>query len=288
MNPAAEENEALAYASQGGYLELVKLLFTDDRVCVKESAINGASENGHLDILQLLIRNQKEAMCFGTALRRASENGHASIVEVLLKEEIPKREGNVAIVSAGKRGSVSVLRLLITDARFDPGAHDSGAIRGASQNGHLEAVTYLLTIPGISPNASQNQAIQKAYENGYTDIVCKLFMDPRVNVSYMQTMFILCIKNLASEIISARTQIDGPPICEYAIGGRNINNEETENGKEGGSSDSETEMSETANEARVLGEELPEVFLLPTELLLHIVNFLIERSKRELGISGET
>ncbi len=58
MNPSAENNDAIRWASKNGHTEVVKLLLADDRVDPSSrdnSAIKLASSNSHSEVVKLLL-----------------------------------------------------------------------------------------------------------------------------------------------------------------------------------------------------------------------------------------
>ena len=111
-------------------------------------ALNVASEDGHLAIVELLLahgadvhaKNQEDE----TALEFASENGHAAVVEVLLAHGADVHaDTDRALIAASQNGNVAVVEVLLAHGA-DVHADDDEALRWASRNDHLAVVEVLL------------------------------------------------------------------------------------------------------------------------------------------------
>lgn len=76
-------------------------------------------------------------------IRLASQNGHTDVVRLLLQDDRvnPASNSNQALLSASKRGHVGVVRLLLQDRRVEPAIND--AIRVASTYRHADVVALL-------------------------------------------------------------------------------------------------------------------------------------------------
>ncbi|KAJ6503020.1 ankyrin repeat-containing domain protein [Mycena vulgaris] len=112
---------------QDGYIEGVEaLLATGVDINLpaeypQATALTFASDSGHTDIVDLLLRNQADPNIpsdyYGCALAAASENGHIEVVRLLLKSganaNLPggRRGSPLAAASAG--GHIEILRLLL-------------------------------------------------------------------------------------------------------------------------------------------------------------------------------
>jgi ankyrin repeat protein len=88
VDPSAQDNGALHWASKNGHLEIVKLLLSDfgvDPSAEDNGAICLASQEGHLEIVKLLLSDDRvdPSAENNWALCGASENGHLEIVELL-------------------------------------------------------------------------------------------------------------------------------------------------------------------------------------------------------------
>jgi len=154
IDPTAEDNFAIRFASRYGHTEVVKVL----NACVDPSAENNS------------------AICL------ASMHGHANVVKVLLADARvdPSASDNFAICEASMRGHLDVVKVLLADARVDPSADHNSAIRLASENGHTDVVKVLLADPRVDPSAA---TINAATKNRHLDVVKMLLADARVDPS---------------------------------------------------------------------------------------------------------
>mmetsp|Transcript_49043 Transcript_49043/g.59367 ORF Transcript_49043/g.59367 Transcript_49043/m.59367 type:complete len:236 (-) Transcript_49043:245-952(-) len=141
--------------AQGGLQGFRKILSDDSRV-------NPSTDNNWL-------------------IQWASENGHLDLVQMLLKDERvdPSAGKNNAIRSACYNGHSNVVQLLLQDSRVDPSALHNRAIRSASENGHLDVVRVLLTDSRVNPAARHNLAMYLARENGHLDVVQELMKNKK-------------------------------------------------------------------------------------------------------------
>ena len=134
IDPAAEDNWAIRWASSAGHLEVLKYLVSlkkefpnIDPAANVNHAILWASSNGHLEVVKYLVSLKNEfpgidpAANHNYAIRWASMNGNLEVVKYLisLKNEFPN---------------------------IDPDAGDNHAIIWAKENGHLEVVNYLASL----------------------------------------------------------------------------------------------------------------------------------------------
>lgn len=117
------------------------------------------------------------------AIGIASENGHLEIVRLLLADDRvdPSGDANYAIQMASQNGHVEVVRLLLADGRADPSANDNKAIRKAIENEHIKVVKLLLADGRVDPSADDNYAIREASALGNTELLNILLADKRVD-----------------------------------------------------------------------------------------------------------
>ena len=82
----ANDDDALRWASENGHVEIVKLLLKRGANVHAENdyALRWASVNGHIKVIELLLNNGADVHAdYGYAIRWASWNGHAKVVELL-------------------------------------------------------------------------------------------------------------------------------------------------------------------------------------------------------------
>jgi ankyrin repeat protein len=165
LDPCFKYNHVVRWASIKGDFELIKFLLSykgskdgcmwsfnpseDDNFVIKS-----VSEGGHLEIVKLLLSDERVDPSAGEnyAIRWASRNGHHEVVNILLKHTRvnPSTRENYAIRLASERGHVEVVKLLLADPRVDPSDDENYAIRLASEKGHVEVVKLLLADPRVA------------------------------------------------------------------------------------------------------------------------------------------
>ncbi|MEJ2246218.1 MAG: ankyrin repeat domain-containing protein [Acidobacteriota bacterium] len=253
INPTTD-NEAtpLILASRNGHTEIVRLLldaganananpfkYTPHRdwevsytptallpmilqseISYDATALHAASQNGHIEIVRLLLEAGAKVDAQGnddaTALHAASQNGHAEIVKLLLEAganvdaEITRafyREMDhlldsmmvleslhppmavlnyhTPLILASQNGNVEIVKLLLeAGAKVNAATYAGTAVGAASQNGHV-ATAKLLIESGADVNAATMDnvtALHLASQNGHLEIV-KLLLDSGVNIN---------------------------------------------------------------------------------------------------------
>eukprot|EP00586_Coscinodiscus_wailesii_P006563 CAMPEP_0172491782 /NCGR_PEP_ID=MMETSP1066-20121228/22646_1 /TAXON_ID=671091 /ORGANISM="Coscinodiscus wailesii, Strain CCMP2513" /LENGTH=180 /DNA_ID=CAMNT_0013260991 /DNA_START=238 /DNA_END=780 /DNA_ORIENTATION=+ len=91
VDPAANNNRLIIWASARGHLDFVSLLLKDLRVdpsSQSNEAICWACRNGHLDVVQLLLKDSRVDPSDNDnyAIRWSSSKGHLGIIKELLKD----------------------------------------------------------------------------------------------------------------------------------------------------------------------------------------------------------
>ncbi len=159
VDPSAENNWDIIWASKKGHLEIVKLLLADPRVDPSDNnnfAIQWASNNGHLEIVKLLLAD---------------------------KRVDPSARHNHAILWASEGGHPEIVKLLLADQRVDPSDEDNKAIQWTSEHGYLEIVKLLLADQRVDPSARNNIAIRRASKNCYQEVLRLLLGSDKINLS---------------------------------------------------------------------------------------------------------
>ena len=88
FDPTADNNRAIRWASENGHVEVVKILLSDKRVdptAGDNRAIQWASGNGHVEVVKILLSDKRvdPTADNNLAIRRASEKGHVEVVKIL-------------------------------------------------------------------------------------------------------------------------------------------------------------------------------------------------------------
>ena len=178
---------ALSLAALNGHNEVVKLLLQDPRVdpsADNNYAIRFASGICHVDVIKLLLQDPRvDPRAYNNyAIRYASAAGKVEIVKLLLQDKRidPSNDDNYLIRLASLRRRVEVVKLLLQDNRVDPAANDNEAVRSASECGYVEVVKLLLQDRRVDPSANHNETTRHASQNRHLEVV-KLLQDRRLN-----------------------------------------------------------------------------------------------------------
>ncbi len=190
VDPSANYNLAIRWASSYGHHESVSLLLADSGVdpsACDNYAIRLASYNGHHECVSLLLADSRvdPTANLNWAIRMAAQYHHPECLRLLIADSRvdPAADDNSAIRKASEYGYIECLRLLITDLRVDPTAIYNSAIRMAAQNGHLECLRLLMADSRVDPSAFDNSAIRMAAQNGHLECLRLLIADSRVTLS---------------------------------------------------------------------------------------------------------
>ena len=170
-----DNGRALNVASEDGHLAIVELLLAHGAdVHAKnqedETALEFASENGHAAVVEVLLAHGADVHANNWALRVASGNGHVAVVEILLAHGADVHANNdEALRSASENGHPAVVEVLLAHGA-DVHAGDDWALWNASNRGHLEVVEVLLA-HGANVHASDDAALRVASREGHTAVV---------------------------------------------------------------------------------------------------------------------
>ncbi|KAJ6494996.1 ankyrin repeat-containing domain protein [Mycena vulgaris] len=185
---------ALCMCSEMGYTEGVRSLLIKHNTSFNQATEDGrnalhlASQEGHLDIVQLLIGYgasvDQATEDGGTALHLALENGHLDIARVLIGHSTSVdqavEDGRTALHLASGWGHLDVAQLLINhSASVDQATKDgTTALHLSSQEGHLEIVQLLMNHSASIDQATKDgrTALHLASGWGHLDVV-RLLID---------------------------------------------------------------------------------------------------------------
>ncbi|XP_059153195.1 ankyrin-2-like [Physella acuta] len=195
------QESCLHYCARAGnadiLMEIVKHLGPQIQAIVNKQSRNGqspllvASEQGHLDIVKILLKNQARVDIFDehgkTALHLAAENGHEQVADMLLYHKAfvnaKSKHGLTPLHLASSNGNVALVKLLVdkhgatidalTLAKKTP-------LHMAAQNGKKEVCSALIKMKADTNaiDAQGQSPLHLAGESNHSDVV-KLFLKYR-------------------------------------------------------------------------------------------------------------
>ncbi|KAJ7187378.1 ankyrin repeat-containing domain protein, partial [Mycena filopes] len=181
VNQFRQHKYLLGFAVENESTELVKILLDHGADSIHVSySLTIAAAVGHIGIFStLLARGGQVRGDFGntTALFAAANNGHTEIVQLLLKhgaEVDPKGDSGPLFVAA-EQGYTEILQLLLdqgSEVNSFRAATTSSPLQEASLNGHTQAVQLLLNYGAkVNPDNDGEMPLDMAASNGHTEIV---------------------------------------------------------------------------------------------------------------------
>jgi len=160
-NGAFFTKKSLWVAVENGRTEIVRLLLTRSRDFRRQLALAGRS-----DQRPLLSQGT-----LGKELDYAAEEGHVDIVQLLI--DAGAQDLGIALVGPSSNGNMAVIRLLVNN-----GADNfNDAIEFAAINGHVQVVDYFVSC-GVT---NLEQCLVLAAQNGHIEVI-KLLINRGVNI----------------------------------------------------------------------------------------------------------
>src|SRR5271154_3534701 len=132
-----------------------------------------ACKNGNIQVIEKTT-SMFTMYTFNSGFGFACENGHIKIVQLLLKDT--RVNINIGMRTACRNGYVDVIKVLLEDSRADP-RNDPYSLEEAIECNQLDAVKILLTDHRVDPTVLDNYPIIKAAIWGYIDIVKRLMQE---------------------------------------------------------------------------------------------------------------
>ncbi|KAF0684400.1 Aste57867_23635 [Aphanomyces stellatus] len=132
-------HSALNKASQNGHLAMVQHLHTELHATCTTAAMDSAARNGHLDIVRYLHAYRQEG-CTNLAMHLAAIHGHVAVVEFLHTRRQEGCLGPMTMDMAAGEGHMDVVLFLHTHRTE---GCTSTALDTAAANGHLDVVRFL-------------------------------------------------------------------------------------------------------------------------------------------------
>jgi len=178
--------EPLSYASQNDHAEIVRLLLSaganlNHKDKFGQSALVGACKNGCLAAAEVLISASSTCgsdIYRNTALSYASDNGHTEIVKLLLDSgahlDFIHWLGRTALLIACSSGHLEIAKLLVSRGANLSHEDDFGmtALHHAAMHGCVDLVQFLLSV-GACPAKEDSKgrtARESATENDSVDV----------------------------------------------------------------------------------------------------------------------
>ncbi|KAJ3272774.1 hypothetical protein HDV01_005302 [Terramyces sp. JEL0728] len=166
VDPCCFKSRGLVLACGMRSIDIPQLLLKDGRV-VSNSAIVVASYRGRIDILKLLLQDQRLKVT-NRALRDAATMGHLKICQLLITHGLdPSADGNLAFQRACQNGHLGLAEFLLQDRRVDPAARNNQAIRQSARRGYSDIVKLLLKDERVDKNANSCEAAIQAAISGH-------------------------------------------------------------------------------------------------------------------------
>jgi Ankyrin repeats (3 copies) len=157
---------AMSFASEGGYMEIVKLMIEKGATNF-DSPMVYAARGGNMEIIKLMI--EKGATYFNWGMSYAAIGGHMEIVKLMIEKG--GTDFDTTMNNAAKGGHMEIVKLMI-----EKGATNfNWTMINASEGGHMEIVKFM-----IKKGATDfNSAMRYAAHRGHTEIVDYLKIQPQ-------------------------------------------------------------------------------------------------------------
>ena len=175
---------AMATACEQGNSTIVKLLLAGGITAEQlnnEEVLKIAVQNGHTEIVKLLLAAPGISPYRGYPLEVAASHGHTEIVKLLLAApDIGVNDGESLIIEKTNRWGTTTSRSYIPD--------NCGPLIKAVKNNHIEIVRLLLATPGIDVNHKcqdgdfEYTPLMQAVADSRTEIVKLLLAAPGIDV----------------------------------------------------------------------------------------------------------
>lgn len=205
INAITDETQetALTLACCGGCYEVAKFLLeagADPNLGNASTPLMEAAQEGHLELVQLLIKagadvnkfytalitngqntNQNITSC-ESALSLACENGHTDVVASLIKagaepDRADPDKGYTPLMKASRSGQLCTVQYLVNNCMVDVNRatknNESTALSLACSNGHMQVIEFLLQ-SGANPLyvlKDNSNCLIEASKNGHVKIV---------------------------------------------------------------------------------------------------------------------
>jgi ankyrin repeat protein len=151
-------SSAMAGAAEGGHMDIVELML-EHGATNYDYAMAGAAEGGHMDIVELMLEHG--ATDFDFVMKAAATRGHMDIVELMLEHGATNYD--VAMEDAAYEGHMDIVELML---ELGANSYDYAMLDAAS-GGHMDIVELMLELGANNYDMSMEGAVY----GGHMDIV---------------------------------------------------------------------------------------------------------------------
>ncbi|KID94112.1 ankyrin 2,3/unc44, partial [Metarhizium majus ARSEF 297] len=236
--PGGTASHLLHLAAQLGNFSMAELLLGYKKYANRpayRATFNETAYSGHLEIIRLLLENRQLTdrdlvhVDGSTALHWASQNGHCDIIQLLLSKglvdvNMPDAAGKKALHWAAAEGHVAVIRILLNEGAGADLQSTCGdcAIHAASANGHVDVAEALAgNMRDILITGSEGTALTLAVVNQHSSVV-------KLLLPYARRQVIRAVENgdvVTLDMLLRHADEMNPvydfPLWEAAAAGRN-------------------------------------------------------------------
>ena len=175
VNVFSVQNIPFYNAVINGKIEVIKYLFTLNANIIhvdNGSAVQWASEGGHLEVVQFLVENNVNIHINNSALYISLLNDHFDIAKYLISNGLDIHNDNDRVVRVvANKGNVKAMMFLVENG-IDITAHNNQAINFASQASRHDLVRYLLSIGADVNYIDIDREMVKILTNEYNKQNC--------------------------------------------------------------------------------------------------------------------
>ncbi|MDR0633022.1 MAG: ankyrin repeat domain-containing protein [Holosporales bacterium] len=182
----------------------------------RRTALHCAAENGHRDIVELLLSMgaQANAVDFEGRLpiHLAARKGSANIVDMLTEAMNRDNYQCLPIHFAACSGNVDTVQVLVRRYPTEINARDSAGktpLAVAVENGQLEIVRFLTTIPGVemeTKDASENTLLHLAAQGGDPNMAAFFVKTGKIDVNVRnknwETPLLVAVKHRQLQVVN--------------------------------------------------------------------------------------
>lgn len=194
VDPSVDNQFCFRIACERGHLEVINVLLRDTRVVPVSSTFGRVCVLGYTQIIRRLLLDNRIDPSFNDSfsIKAACENGHDEIVQLLLEDdrmdERSKRADPAAIKNspielAAMGGHIKCVQLLLQDPRIRSGEKYNNAVHVSVEKGYLELVRLFLNDPRCDPTFNNGVLIRAAIQNKQSEILTLLLQDGRCDPS---------------------------------------------------------------------------------------------------------